>query len=273
MPQKKNYSCDTSDSCSLMSVTGLSACGDSSSSSSSSSSTLCPDSSCPSSSSLCSSSLGSSSLCSSSSCSTSEVTYSDKTSTSTSINTCTSSESSPCSPCSSSSTSTCESISSKKCAKLVKKYTCSKEELLAISDIMVMLNFIKNKLVAVQPNVLLRQTQKYTVEDNINWLESFVDTLFCVLRKNEAYKVIKVKECKVKNDSDVISDNRTYLIKVKYSGKKGDVCNTIPLTFQWSQLTTNYSASYNAVLDLTIAEIERELKAYDAESVRPFLNN
>jgi hypothetical protein len=273
MPQKKNYSCDTSDSCSLMSVTGLSACGDSSTSPSS---TLCPDSSCPSSSSLCSSSLGSSSLCSSSSCSTSEVTYSDKTSTSTSINTCTSSESSPsspCSPCSSSSTSTCESISSKKCAKLVKKYTCSKEELLAISDIMVMLNFIKNKLVAVQPNVLLRQTQKYTVEDNINWLESFVDTLFCVLRKNEAYKVIKVKECKVKNDSDVISDNRTYLIKVKYSGKKGDVCNTIPLTFQWSQLTTNYSPSYNAVLDLTIAEIEKELKAYDAESVRPFLNN
>ena len=267
MHQKKNYSCDTSDSCSLMSVTGLSACGDSSTSSSS---TLCPSSS-----SLCSSSLGSSSLCSSSSYSTSEVTYSDKTSTSTSTNTSTSSESSESSENlpSPSSSSTCESISSKKCAKLVKKYTCSKEELLAISDIMVMLNFIKNKLVAVQPNVLLRQTQKYTVEDNINWLESFVDTLFCVLRKNEAYKVIKVKECKVKNDSDVISDNRTYLIKVKYSGKKGDVCNTIPLTFQWSQLTTNYSPSYNAVLDLTIAEIERELKAYDAESVRPFLNN
>jgi hypothetical protein len=138
---------------------------------------------------------------------------------------------------------------------------------------MVMLNFIKNKLVAVQPNVLLRHTEKYTVEENITWLESFIDTLFCVLRKNEAYKVIKVKECKVKNDDDVVSDNRTYLIKVKYSTKKGEVCNTIPLTFQWSQLTTNYSPSYNAVLNLTIAEIERELKAYDAASVKPFLNN
>ncbi len=136
-----------------------------------------------------------------------------------------------------------------------------------------MLNFIQNKLVAVQPNVLLRHTEKYTVEENISWLESFIDTLFCVLRKNEAYKVIRVKECKVKNDEDVVSDNRTYLIKVKYSTSKGDVCNTIPLVFQWSQLTTNYSASYNAVLDLTIAQIDKELKAYDAESVRPFLNN
>ncbi len=136
-----------------------------------------------------------------------------------------------------------------------------------------MLNFIKNKLIAVQPNVLQRDTEKYTVEQNIAWLESFIDTLFCVLRKNEAYKVIKVKECKVKNDNDVISDNRTYLIKVKYSTKKGDVCTTIPLTFQWSQLTTNYSKAYNAVLDLTIGDINRQITAYEAASVKPFLNN
>ncbi len=136
-----------------------------------------------------------------------------------------------------------------------------------------MLNFIKNKLIAVQPNVLQRDTEKYTVEQNIAWLESFIDTLFCVLRKNEAYKVIKVKECKVKNDSDVVSDNRTYLIKVKYSTKKGDVCTTIPLTFQWSQLTTNYSKAYNAVLDLTIGDINKQITAYEAASVKPFLNN
>ncbi len=137
----------------------------------------------------------------------------------------------------------------------------------------VMLNFIKNKLVAVQPNVILRDCAKYTVECNIKWLESFIDTLFCVLRKNEAYKVIKVKECKLKNDSDVVSDNRTYLIKVKYSTKNGEVCKSIPLTFQWSQLTTNQSKAYNDVLDLTIAEINRELTVLDAASVRPFINN
>ena len=48
-----------------------------------------------------------------------------------------------------------------------------------------MLNFIKNKLTAVQPNIDLRRVEKYSVEDNIKWLECFVDTLFCVLRKNE----------------------------------------------------------------------------------------
>jgi hypothetical protein len=218
-----------------------------------------------------SSSSSSSNLCSSESlsCNT-DVTYSDKTSNSsestTSTSTDTSSESvKPPSV-------KCEKLSENKCTKLVKKYKCSKNELLAISDIIVLLNFIKSKLSAVQPNVILRDTSKYTVEDNIKWLESFIDTLFCVLRKNEAYKIIKVSECKVKNESDVVSD-RTYLIKVKYPSKHENVSLTIPLVFQWSQLTSNFSKSYNSVLNLTIAEINKEIKVNEAASVRPFLNN
>ncbi len=272
----KNYSCESTDSCSLMSVTCLntssssnsSSCSSSSSSYSSSScsnsSSLCPESSslCPDSSSLC---PDSSSLCpSSSSC----ATYSDKTSCSSS------SDSSSCAPChkSGSSSDPCESIDGKACQKLVKKFNCSREELLAISDIIVMLNFIKNKLTAVKPNVLIRECAKYSVHDNIAWLESFVDTLFCVLRKNEAYKVIKVKECKLKNDSDEFVSNRTYLLKVKYNTKKGCVTRNIPITFQWTQLTNNQSPAYNAVLDMTIKQISNEIIALDAASVVPFLH-
>jgi hypothetical protein len=295
MPQK-NYCCENTDSCSLMSVTCLNtssntcdsssvkscssslldkSCSDSSKSlcdNHSSSKLLCPESSslCPDSNSLCpdSNSLcpNSSSVCadSSSSC----ATYSDKTS-------CSNTDGSiSCKPCDRKCDSDkCEKLDGKVCEKLVKKYNCSREELLAIADIIMMLNFIKSKLTAVKPNVLLRRTEKYLVHENIAWLESFVDTLFCVLRKNEAYKIIKVKECKLKNDSDEFTSNRTYLLKVKYNTKKGCVTRNIPITFQWSQLTNNQSAAYNSVLDLTIRQITNEITVLDAASVVPFLHN
>ena len=245
MPAFKNYGCESSESCSLVSVTGLS----------SNSETKC--------------SYSVSSSCNqleSSTCS--ESTYSDKTSCSTV------SKESSCLPCNQSlGNEKCLAIPPSECSKLVKKYNCSKEELLAISDIIIVLNFIKNKLVAVQPNVVLRDTTKYSVEANIEWLESFVDTLFCVLRKNEAYKVIKVKECKLVNDNDVGISNRTYIIEIKYNTRCGEVCNKIPLTFRWSQLTNNTSKSYNSILNSTVSlDIDNEIKAYQAKSTLPFLH-
>lgn len=133
-----------------------------------------------------------------------------------------------------------------------------------------MLNFIKNKLQAVQPNINLRHVEKYSVLDNIYWLECFVDTLFCVLRKNEAYKIIKVKDCKLKNDDDVVS-NRTYLIKIKYHTKNGEQTRNIPLVFKWSQLTNNDTKSYKKVLDYVINDIVNYVNGYQAISTVPFL--
>ena len=246
---KKNYSCDSSDSCSLVSVTGIST-----------------NSSCSESSSSTSSSKSSSS-------SSSEVTYSDNsTSNTTSSSSSSSSSSSASTPnnCESLSSGLLESQHSNRCNKLVKKYNCAKSELLAITDIIIVLNFIKSKLHAVQPNINLRQVSKYNVFDNISWLECFVDTLFCVLRKNEAYKVIKVKDYKLKNENDVVS-NRTYLIRVKYETKEGESCKNIPLVFQWSQLTNNDAKSYKSVLDYVIHNIDEYIKGYQAAGTVPFL--
>jgi hypothetical protein len=294
---KKNYSCESSDSCSLVSVTGISAnssCSESYSSTERSSDKKCrqSSSSCSNSSSSCSISTGSSSnSCgsSSSSCitssnsnscySSSEQTYSDCSTNKTSdSSSCLSSNTTSCScpnpnKCESVDSDLCETPNGKRCEKLVKKYTCAKEELLAYADIIVILNFIKNKLTAVQPNIDLRRVEKYSVEDNIKWLECFVDTLFCVLRKNEAYKVIKVRDCKLKNDSDIITDNRTYLVKVKYCTKSGESCRNIPLVFKWSQLTNNDAKSYKGVLNYVINEIDNYVKGYQAASTIPFLCN
>ena len=282
---KKNYSCESSDSCSLISVTGISAgssCSESCSSTSGSSSTGCSHktTSTSSSSTSTSSSSFSTSSTSSTSCS-SEQTYSDNsTNKTTDLSTCESSSTScdttsstkSCSKCDDVSSSKCEKQSYKKCEKLVKKYNCAKEELLAISDIIVVLNFIKAKLIAVQPNIDLRNVCKYTPEQNIAWVECFVDTLFCVLRKNDAYKIIKVKDCKLKNDSsNEVVDNRTYLIKIKYTVKCEEVCRNLPLVFEWAQLTNNDAKSYKGILNTVIRQIDNYIKGYQAASTVPFL--
>lgn len=260
---KKNYSCESSDSCSLVSVTGISAgssCSESCSRTPRSSSPSCP-----------SSSSKSISYCSS------EQTYSDNSTCKTTDSTCDTSSKSlskSCSKCDDVSSSKCEKPCYKKCEKLVKKYNCAKEELLAISDIIVVLNFIKAKLVAVQPNIDLSDLSKYTVEENINWIECFVDTVFCVLRKNDAYKIIKVKDCKLKNDSsDCVVDNRTYLIKVKYCTKSGEQCRNLPLLFEWTQLTNNDAKSFKGILNTVVRQIDNYIKGYQAASTVPFLSN
>lgn len=293
---KKNYSCESSDSCSLISITGISAgssCSESCSTDtkssttgssnklsswSSSCSTVPSNSSCSSntsntSNSSCSTSSTSSTSSTNTSCS-SEQTYTDNSTCSTSNSSSCSSKSSSksCSKCDDVSSSKCEKQCLKKCEKLVKKYNCAKEELLAISDIIIVLNFIKLKLVAVQPNIDLRNIPKYTPEQNIKWLECFVDTLFCVLRKNDAYKIIKVKDCKLKNDSsDELIDNRTYLIKIKYNVKGDEVCKNLPLVFDWTQITNNDAKSFKGILNNVIRQIDTYIKGYQAASTVPFL--
>ena len=144
----------------------------------------------------------------------------------------------------------------------------------ANNDIMVLLEFIKNKLVAVQPNIDVRHVQNYPIHANINWLETFVDTLFCVLRKNDAYKAIKVKDCKVKNNADdtTVAD-RLYLIKVKFNNNCKVECKTFPLNFYWSRLTFNDAKSFKGILNYTISEITKELTVLKAENTQPFLSS
>lgn len=275
---KKNYSCESSDSCSLISVTGISA--DSSCSESCSSASRSDDnsSSCPPSH-LSSGSSSHSSSCSSHSVHT-EQTYSDKSTCKTTESSCISNTDNCSSKnnskhnkkCDDVDSSHCEKPSYKKCEKLVKKYNCAKEELLAISDIIVILNFIKSKLTAVQPNIDLRNITKYPVQENIDWVECFVDTLFCVLRKNDAYKIIKVRDCKLKNDSnECVVDNRTYLIKVKYCTKSGEQYKNIPLVFEWMQLTNNDAKSFKGILNSVIRQLDNYIKGYQAASTIPFL--
>jgi hypothetical protein len=163
----------------------------------------------------------------------------------------------------------CEPICEATCNKLVKRYNCSKQELLAYSDIITMLNFLKSKLEQVQPNIDNRDISSYSEIENINWLECFIDTLFCVLKKNDAYKVINVSECKIKNS--ITNINRTYLIKVKYTTSTNRICITIPLYFRWTQLTNNESKSYKGVLNYVVKQLSEEIHKFQAASTVPFL--
>ena len=287
---KDTVSCSVSlsNSSSSSSSSSNNCCSSSSSSScsSSSSSSSCPSStsssSCPSSStsSSCPSSTTSSSCpsTSSSSCGTSSsLTYSSNSSSSaTTMSSSSSSSSSGCGPCgksdnTSSETLHCVKRNEQECKNLVKNYNKCRDTLKANSDLIVLLEFVKNKLVAVKPNIDCRQVQNYTVECNIKWLESFVDTVFCVLRKNEAYKVIRVKDCKVKNNCDEIISDRLYVIKARYSNKGNSETRTLPLNFFWTRLTFNDAKSFKGILDYTVTEIDAQITALKAQNTRPFL--
>ena len=285
---KDTVSCSTSTSNSSSSSSSNNCCSSSSSSScpSSSSSSSCSSStsssSCPSStsSSSCPSTTSSSSCpsTSSSSCGTSSsLTYSSNSSSSATTASCSSSSSSSgCGPCGKSNDSGSETLhcvkkNEEECKNLVKNYNKCRETLKANSDLIVLLEFVKNKLIAVKPNIDCRQVQNYTIECNIKWLESFVDTVFCVLRKNEAYKVIRVKDCKVKNGCDEVVSDRLYVVKAKYSNKGKTETRTLPLNFYWTRLTFNDAKSFKGILDYTVAEIDAEITALKAQNTRPFL--
>ena len=256
---------------SLISLTGLTSC---SSSSSSNSSCSCDSSS---SSSPYSSSCyytGSSSS-SSSSCSSSSSSCFTYTSDS-----CTSSSSCGDSSCSSydcKCNCKCDPklVCVKPCKDTCKKLACNwkkcKHVLGANKEIMVMLNFIKNKLLAVQPNVDVREVANYSVQANIHWLEHFVDTLFCVLRKNNSLNCIKFKDCKVKNDDDCQVSDRLYVIKVKFSNGHKKCTRTYVLNFNWTRLTGNNANSYNGILDTVVSQINNYVTELQAQNTSPFL--
>jgi hypothetical protein len=170
-----------------------------------------------------------------------------------------------------SSSLSCVKPNENNCKNLVKNYKKHRDTLKANSDLMVLLEFVKNKLQAVKPNIDCRHVHNYSVECNIRWLESFVDTVFCVLRKNEAYKVIRIKDCKVKNNCEEGVSDRLYVIKAKYSNKGKMESKTLPLNFYWSRLTYNDAKSFKGILDYTINEIEHELTALKAQNTKPFL--
>ena len=270
-----NTSSSSSSSNSCPSSSSSSSCPSTSSSSSCSSTSS--SSSCPSttSSSSCGSTTSSSSC---GSTSTSSATYSSNTSSSSStVSESSTSSSSGCAPCgkqdnSSSSTLHCEKRNEEACKNLVKNYNKCRDVLKANSDLIVLLEFVKNKLQAVKPNIDCRNVSSYQVNCNIKWLESFIDTVFCVLRKNEAYKVIRIKDCKVKNNCDETVSDRLYVVKAKYSNKGKSETRTLPLNFYWSRLTYNDSKSFKGILDYTISEIDAEITSLKAQNTRPFLH-
>lgn len=142
---------------------------------------------------------------------------------------------------------------------------------MALSDIITMFNFIKNKLQVVGPNILARKMENYCPLENIRWFEKFISTLFCVIKKNEAYKVIKVSDEKISNECEP-HGNRTYLIKVEYCKKGKTVKRVFELHFNWRQLTRNDSKSFIGVLDGTRLQIDRFLTELQASTTLPFLS-
>ena len=256
---KKNC-CPSSSSCpsscsSVISLTGLTTLSSCSSSSSScSSSSFYGSSTC---------SSGCSSTCSSSS---TDFTYTSENSTN-----CSSSSANCNCECKPDHKLVCVKPCKENCKKLACNWKKCKHVLAANKETVVMLNFIKNKLLSVQPNVDVRDCGCYSIQSNIHWLESFVDTVLCVLRKNNSLNCIQFKDCKVKNDDDCKVCDRLYVLKVKFNNGHSKCTKTYVLNFNWTRLTGNNSNSFNGILDTVVTQINNYVTDLQAQNTSPFL--
>jgi hypothetical protein len=163
-----------------------------------------------------------------------------------------------------------EEVNERKCEKIIEKYKKYHEMIKANNDIIVMLEFLGSKLRVVEVNVNEREFMKYSIRENIIWIENYIDKLFCIIRKNEAYKSISVKDYKLKNDESRISD-RIYYIKIGYMEKGKKIIKNITLKFEWIQLTNNSSKSFMAIINKIIKEIEKEVARIRSLNILPFM--
>ena len=117
----------------------------------------------------------------------------------------------------------------------------------------------------------MRDVPHYSVQANIHWLENFVDTLLCCLRKNNSLNCIHFKDCKVKNDDDCQVSDRLYVLKVKFNNGHSKCTKTYVLNFNWTRLTGNNANSYNGILDTVVTQINNYVTDLQAQNTSPFL--
>jgi hypothetical protein len=166
----------------------------------------------------------------------------------------------------------CDKVDANLCKRVAHQYEKCKQVLTANKETMILLEFLSSKLESVQPLLAARDVTKYTVQHNINFIECFVDALFCVLRKNKALCHIKFTDCKVKNDECGV-DDREYLIKVRFSNNNKSCCNSYSLHFNWTTLTGNYLNSYTGILNRVREQISSYLTELRAANTTPYVNS
>ena len=166
----------------------------------------------------------------------------------------------------------CEHVDRNLCKRVAHQYERCKSVLTANKETIILLEFLANKLESVQPLLATRDVCKYSVNNNISFIECFVDALFCVLRKNKALCHIKFTDCKVKN-SECRIDDRVYLVKVKFVSNKKSCTKSYAINFNWTSLTGNYLNSYTGILNRVREQIADYVSELKAANTTPYVNS
>ena len=153
------------------------------------------------------------------------------------------------------------------CKTLSKNYKIYKDCIMSNNEALCVLEFILNKLKDSLPVVVSRNMHQYTVKENINFIENFFDGVLCVASSNNICKKIKVKTCKVKNNSDRLED-RVYEMDISF--KYCVAPKNFNYVFVWSKLTNNNDLSFNAIMMLVIKQIEFNIVQLKAQSTGVF---
>ena len=216
------------------------------------------------------------------SCSSSSVSNCKPCGKSSSTN-CTSVESSSCDMSTSNSISISNTESSScndkckpcvdtkcQCKQLVKSYEKNKNNIKANNESSGILDFILKKFDDAKPVIAMRVMENYTINQNIAWVESFIDKVLCVVAKNNVCKTVKVHVCKHKNDTEMVS-NRVYTLKMTFEDPKVKSKEFV-MDFQWRQLVLNNNLAFIAVIKEVVKSLFLVLVQLKGENAEVFFS-
>lgn len=172
-----------------------------------------------------------------------------------------------CNDCNSCKSKCCCVSTKKTCKELCKNYKKYKDCIVSNNEAIVVLEFIHNKMKDALPVILTREMRKYSIRENIEFIEKFFDGVLCVSTSNNICKKINVKTCKIKNDCEKI-DNRVYELKIKYQSCVAS--KEFTYVFPWSRLTSNNDVSFNAVVLVVIAQLSKDIIQLKAQNTGVF---
>ena len=127
------------------------------------------------------------------------------------------------------------------------------------------------KLNTFKPVILTRDVYSYSVQNNIEWVNCFIDNVLCVVDSN-IYKSISVSSCKILNSTSVDAPaNRLYTITIKYNSGACPIVIKLPLKFD--ELTTNIGPAYVSVINIAVKVLELQAVALRSANLEVFVCN
>jgi len=153
--------------------------------------------------------------------------------------------------------------------KLNKLLEKRKNKLIAVKDMLIMFEFLKNKIESSYPlfNLTHHQFKHQDPDKSRKWVEQFVERLICALTQKDVFKSIELKYRKLK----ILNNVRKYVLIISYKDDKDkNKKYKCYLELRWGKYSNTNSLFYRQVLYGLVSNINKIITDLKTESIKPF---